>query len=77
MSRMGRVVQEIMEMHDGEVPVGYTLSDYFRDVKKRIRKKQLQEVGRISTIFLKLMKRNHNVQIDDVWVKTINDEEGA
>ena len=39
MSRMGRVVQEVMEMHDGDVPVGYTLSDYFRDVKKKNQKK--------------------------------------
>lgn len=38
MSRMGTVVQEIMEMYDGNVPVGYTLSDYFRDVKKKNQK---------------------------------------
>lgn len=45
MSRMGRVVQEIMEIHDGDVPVGYTLSDYFRDVKKKNQKKTTSRSG--------------------------------
>lgn len=34
MSKMGRVVQEIMEKFDGRVPQGYTLEDYFRDKEK-------------------------------------------
>lgn len=42
---MGRVVQEIMEIHDGDVPVGYTLSDYFRDVKKKNQKKTTSRSG--------------------------------
>ena len=40
---MGSVVQEIMEMHDGEVPVGYTLSDYFKDVQKKNQAKTTSE----------------------------------
>ena len=31
MSKMGRVVQEIMEKFDGRIPKGYTLEDYFKD----------------------------------------------
>jgi hypothetical protein len=34
MSKMGRVVQEIMEMHNGEIPKGYTLKDYFDEKAK-------------------------------------------
>jgi hypothetical protein len=31
MSKIGRVVQEIMERFDGNIPEGYTLEDHFRD----------------------------------------------
>jgi hypothetical protein len=31
MSKIGRVVQEIMERFDGDIPEGYTLAHYFRD----------------------------------------------
>ena len=34
MSKMGRVVFEIMEKFDGHIPRGYTLQDYFRDKEK-------------------------------------------
>lgn len=34
MSKMGRVVQDIMERFNGNPPAGYTLTDYFRDVEK-------------------------------------------
>lgn len=38
MSKMGRVIQDIMERFDGNPPIGYTLENYFRDVEKdRIR----------------------------------------
>jgi hypothetical protein len=45
MSRMGQVVQEIMEMHDGEVPIGYTLKDYFDEKRKRKAKTKVQSPG--------------------------------
>lgn len=38
MSKMGRVIQDIMERFDGNPPIDYTLENYFRDVEKdRIR----------------------------------------
>lgn len=33
MSKMGRVVQDIMERFNGNPPAGYTLTDYFRDIE--------------------------------------------
>lgn len=31
MSKIGRVIQEIMEKHGGKVPNGYTLTDYLKE----------------------------------------------
>lgn len=42
MSKIGRVVQEIMERFDGIIPEGYTLEDYFRDKEHEERLLQSQ-----------------------------------
>ena len=43
MSKMGRVVFEIMEKFDGNIPEGYTLADYFRDKEKEDGDKQASD----------------------------------
>lgn len=47
MSKIGRVVQEIMEMFDGDIPKDYTLTDYFRDKERyeKLLQKQREEVS--------------------------------
>jgi hypothetical protein len=40
MSKIGRIVQEIMERFDGNIPKDYTLQDYFREIENE--KKLLQ-----------------------------------
>lgn len=47
MSKIGRIVQEIMERFDGDIPENYTLQDYFRDLEneKKLSKSQRKEIG--------------------------------
>lgn len=47
MSKIGRIVQEIMEKFDGDIPENYTLQDYFRDLEneKKLSKSQRKEIG--------------------------------
>jgi hypothetical protein len=47
MSKIGRVVQEIMERFDGNIPEGYTLEDHFRDLEneKKLLQSQRKEIG--------------------------------
>ena len=47
MSKIGRIVQEIMERFDGDMPENYTLQDYFRDLEneKKLSKSQRKEIG--------------------------------
>ncbi len=40
MSKIGRIVQEIMERFDGNIPEDYTLENYFKDIENE--KKLLQ-----------------------------------
>lgn len=44
MSKMGRVVFDIMQKFDGQVPVGYTLNDYFRD-EEETKRTEKQEIS--------------------------------
>lgn len=47
MSKIGRIVQEIMERFDGDIPENYTLQDYFRDLEneKKLLQSQREEIG--------------------------------
>lgn len=47
MSKIGRIVQDIMERFDGDMPENYTLQDYFRDLEneKKLSKSQRKEIG--------------------------------
>lgn len=47
MSKIGRIVQEIMKRFDGDIPENYTLQDYFRDLEneKKLSKSQRKEIG--------------------------------
>jgi hypothetical protein len=40
MSKIGRIVQDIMERFNGEIPEDYTLENYFKDIENE--KKLLQ-----------------------------------
>lgn len=47
MSKIGRIVQEIMERFDGDIPENYTLQDYFRDLEneKKLLQNQRKEIS--------------------------------
>jgi hypothetical protein len=47
MSKIGRIVQEIMERFDGNIPENYTIEDYFRDLEneKKLSQSQRKEIG--------------------------------
>jgi len=48
MSKIGRVVQDIMEKFGGDVPPGYKLEDYFRDFWKDERRDKEEESRKIN-----------------------------
>ena len=47
MSKIGRIVQDIMERFDGNIPEDYTLQDYFREIEneKKLLQSQGKEIG--------------------------------
>ena len=47
MSKIGRIVQDIMERFDGNIPEDYTLQDYFREIEneKKLLQGQRKEIG--------------------------------
>lgn len=47
MSKIGRIVQEIMERFNEKVPENYTIQDYFKDIEneKKLSQNQREEIG--------------------------------
>jgi hypothetical protein len=47
MSKIGRIVQDIMERFNGEISENYTLENYFKDIEneKKLLQSQGKEIG--------------------------------
>lgn len=63
MSKIGRVVQEIMERFDGDIPEGYTLADHFRDKKheESLLQKQREKVSSAAYAVDETSKDNQDI----------------